>query len=291
MCTYIKYKMPYQKPTFSRNKRYIIDTIALMRPLCRPTRRQQRRKKLRKTRRHMRLGGGGWWKAQQKLSPEIPYDEIKIGDSIGTGVHGTVYSGYYGTTEVALKVIRATDNTEKTKIENEVHILSNLRHPNIVTFYGVSKKIVYPGSSIIEFYLCTEKLDYSLDTILHGTGTDSRRYRISLEQKLQISLEIANGLVYLHAERNNYVHRDLKPGNICVNCIPEMIDDTLTVKNITAVKIIDCGASREVIRKGRNRSMTIGIGSPIYMAPELIKLSDTLSDDGIYNESVDIYSF
>ena len=213
----------------------------------------------------------------------IPYKELVFICKVGQGASGTVYKGKWTKKErnipVALKKITVSPfNISKKDVYNEIideinreaSTLANpdLEHPNIVKFYGMSITTI-DNSQI--FILCTELLDSSLNDML-----DSQT--LTLEQKLYISLEIAKGLNHLHAK--DYVHRDLKPANVCVNYTK---DKDL---KITAVKIIDCGFSRKVYPNPGDRKMTACLGTPIYMAPELLVEGNTE-----YDESVDIYSF
>jgi len=160
---------------------------------------------------------------------------------------------------------------------HEAKILNKLKHPNIISFYGMSET---PQNQPI---LCTELMDKSLKVLLYST-----QCLLTLQIKLHISLEIAKGLEYLHEQ--HYVHRDLKPGNICVNYNDQN-------RCITGVKLIDCGGSRaipvpdtpdqidtSVVGK---RRMTANVGTPVYMAPELTSTDKSTN----YHNSVDIYSF
>ena len=73
---------------------------------------------------------------------DIPFDELKIGDKIGTGHFGTVYRGnWHG--DVAIKLLDMTylDN-EKTleQFKQEVGIFRKTRHENLVLFMGACMK-------------------------------------------------------------------------------------------------------------------------------------------------------
>ncbi|KAL9649164.1 hypothetical protein ABK040_004185 [Willaertia magna] len=74
----------------------------------------------------------------------IPVEQIKIEKKIGEGGCGTVYLATWGANKVAIKSIKLTteedDNEENNNedFEREVTLLSQLRHPNIVTFFGVT---------------------------------------------------------------------------------------------------------------------------------------------------------
>jgi serine/threonine-protein kinase ULK/ATG1 len=79
--------------------------------------------------------------------------------------------------------------------------------------------------------------------------------------------QLANGLRYLY--NNNIVHRDIKPRNI------------LLTSNRRVLKIADFGFARQVAQE--NHMYQTVCGSPLYMAPEIIKKSD-------YNNQTDLWS-
>ncbi|KAL9643691.1 hypothetical protein ABK040_016141 [Willaertia magna] len=81
-----------------------------------------------------------YYKKKDTPSFLIPVEEIKIQKKIGEGGCGTVYSAKWGDNTVAIKSIKISDDNdeENEDFEREVSLLSSLRHPNIVTFYGVT---------------------------------------------------------------------------------------------------------------------------------------------------------
>jgi len=90
---------------------------------------------------------------------------------------------------------------------------------------------------------------------------------ISEDSVRHIIKQLLEALQYLHSNLF-IVHRDLKPSNIL--CLSEQTFD---------IKLIDFGFSTSFKANNLNQS----VGSPKYMAPELIK-SET------YNEKVDIWA-
>ncbi|EFC43437.1 predicted protein, partial [Naegleria gruberi] len=75
---------------------------------------------------------------------------------------------------------------------NEALLLSRLRHPNIISFYGVS-------SSPTKRYIAMESL----------------QLKLPFRTKVKIISDICRGIMYLHNLQPNFiVHRDLKPANI-----------------------------------------------------------------------------
>jgi receptor-interacting serine/threonine-protein kinase 1 len=111
----------------------------------------------------------------------------------------------------------------------------------------------------------------SVDDLIYGKGTPA----ISWREKLALCCGIGNGMAYLHAK--GILHRDLKPANI-------LLGD----KQIP--KIADFGLSRRVDRQSVHAlaEKTANIGTPVYMAPELISDNRASEYDGA---KVDVFSF
>jgi len=128
----------------------------------------------------------------------------------------------------------------------EIKILGALKHPNILSLIGVA---------INE--LETDKIYLVAELMHNGTLQEvllKKRDNIDWKLKIKFSLDIAKGLEYLHSHNPKIIHRDLKPANCLVD------------KNWT-VKISDFGLS--TIKSKVEYTMT-SVGTPIYMAPEVI---------------------
>ena len=87
-------------------------------------------------------------------------------------------------------------------------------------------------------------------------------------ERVNIAIEVAEALIYLHLFRPKVIHRDLKAKNV------------LTIEK-NHPKLCDFGLSR---RNSIEETMTVGIGTLLWTAPEILKGTS-------YWEKADIYSF
>ena len=94
----------------------------------------------------------------------------------------------------------------------------------------------------------------------HGTLTSLLRgSTLSSPYKLKCALDSAKGLLFLH--ENKIMHRDFKPDNLLVV--------SKNPNSAVCVKLTDFGTSRVAIEESA-KNYTKGLGTPIYMSPELV---------------------
>ena len=201
--------------------------------------------------------------AESQLSTRLDADEIAMGPVLGVGGYGTVFRGTWRGVDVAVKVYNQTimaDFATRSDFEREVEMCFKLRMPYIVSFYG---KTVSPDKT----YIVMEYVPYgSLARLL-------AKRRFSLRYKVRMALDIARGMNYLH--KNRIIHRDLKPDNVLVASIDP--------DSCVCGKLSDFNTSRFVGNEAL-MTKTRGVGTPIYMAPEI-------HDGRHYSSAADVYSF
>lgn len=200
-----------------------------------------------------------------EVSQRLDPDEIELfGKPIGDGAFGTVYRGRYRGTAVAVKVLRRQNELGSEQNNNfikEIDLFHKLRNPYIVNFIGAS---YVPGKLCI----CTELLE-------RGTVLELiQKAKISLALKVKLMLDAACAIEFLH--ENGVLYRDLKPDNLLVFSVSHNA-------NVNC-KLSDFGTARTVEDPTMLMQYSGGIGTPIYMAPELMNASK-------YNAKVDVYSF
>ncbi|KAG2433495.1 hypothetical protein HYH02_012613 [Chlamydomonas schloesseri] len=191
---------------------------------------------------------------------EIDPKELTLGQRIGIGSYGEVYKGSWRGTEVAVKRFLEQNLSPPTirDFRDEVLIMSKLRHPNIVLFMGAVTQS--NQLAIVTQFVARG----SLFRLLHRTKEvlDPRR-------RLNMALDIAKGMEYLHNCKPVLVHRDLKSPNL-------LVDRDWTVK------VCDFGLSK--VKMDTFLTAKTQGGSPAWMAPEILRSERC-------DEKSDVFSF
>ncbi|KAB2598652.1 mitogen-activated protein kinase kinase kinase YODA-like [Pyrus ussuriensis x Pyrus communis] len=194
-------------------------------------------------------------------NPPSPGSRWKKGKLLGRGTFGHVYVGFNSESGemCAMKEVTLFSDDAKSKesakqLNQEIALLSRLRHPNIVQYYGSE-------SVDDKLYIYLEYVSGgSIYKLLQDYGQFGELAIRSYTK------QILSGLAYLHAK--NTVHRDIKGANILVDPSGR-------------VKLADFGMAKHITGQSCPLSFK---GSPYWMAPEVIKNSSGA------NLAVDIWS-
>uniref|UniRef100_A0A0E0D5C0 mitogen-activated protein kinase kinase kinase n=1 Tax=Oryza meridionalis TaxID=40149 RepID=A0A0E0D5C0_9ORYZ len=181
------------------------------------------------------------------------------GALLGSGSFGMVYEGisdegaFFAVKEVSLLDQGSNAQQSILALEQEIALLSQFEHENIVQYYGTDKE--------------ESKLYIFIELVTQGSLSSLyQKYKLRDSQVSAYTRQILNGLVYLH--ERNVVHRDIKCANILVHANG-------------SVKLADFGLAKEMSKINMLRSCK---GSVYWMAPEVVNPKKT------YGPQADIWS-
>jgi len=175
----------------------------------------------------------------------IDLRKLNMGMAFAQGAFGKLYRGTYNGEDVAIKLLEKPENDQERaqlmeqQFAQEVMMLANLRHPNVVRFIGACRKPMV-------WCIVTE---YAKGGSVRQFLMRRQNRAVPLTVAVKQALDVARGMTYMHGL--GFIHRDLK-------------SDNLLIFGDKSIKIVDFGVARiEVQTEG----MTPETGTYRWMAP------------------------
>ncbi|KAL0251717.1 hypothetical protein GEMRC1_000929 [Eukaryota sp. GEM-RC1] len=136
------------------------------------------------------------------LCPQIPSNQIVLGERIAEGGFAVVYSATWFDLPVAVKMVSLTEKG-KLKLQQELNLLINLNHPSILRVFGIS------------FF------QDSIGIVMERASSSLPAPNSLTSSTLRYAKELCQAVKFLHLK--SVVHGDLKPANIL------LVDDHVRV--------------------------------------------------------------
>ncbi|XP_060218600.1 U-box domain-containing protein 33-like isoform X2 [Lycium barbarum] len=185
---------------------------------------------------------------------------------IGEGGYGSIYRGLLRHTQVAIKMLHPHSLQGPSEFQQEVNILSKLRHPNIVTLIGACPE----AWTLVYEYLPNGSLE---DRLTCKGNTPP----LSWQTRIHVAAELCCALIFLHScTARGVIHGDLKPSNILLDA------------NFVS-KLSDFGICRVISEEDfSENSTTLGYrtdpkGTFAYMDPEFLETGELTPKSDVYS--------
>ncbi|CAM8952583.1 unnamed protein product [Rhodiola kirilowii] len=203
----------------------------------------------------------------------VATDQFASSNLIGVGSFGSVYKGILNEGEklIAVKVMNLTKHGAIKSFWRECKALSKIRHKNLLKIISCCSSLDFKGNDFMA--LVYELMpNWNLESWLHESTS------LKLEQRLDIAIDIASALDYLHNRCVPQIaHCDLKPSNVLLDG-----DMVAHVGDFGLAKLLRGPGDTEVAKEG---SSTIVVKGTVGYIPPEYGMSGNVSRQG------DMYSY
>lgn len=239
----------------------------------------------------------------------IDPQEIFLQRIIGEGTFGRVWSAKWRSASVAVKefvfaqaAVAGKSSMQQEIVEEiigEAGMMAILRHPNVLQLFGCS---LTAQAIWIVSELC------SLGSLRQVLDDNDRSLPVQI--RISLALQVAEGMTYLHNQDPPIIHRDLKSHNIFVHetfidtdeveepkksketiskddsqhNVPWWKPQKMTTRSTLVAKIGDWGSARATL--SGSRTMTHGVGTACWLAPEVIKHARSSKYSDVYGYGI-----
>ena len=190
----------------------------------------------------------------------LTWGPLEIRRTIGHGRFGTVHVAWDPTLEreVALKILRSAD--QSAAVIREARLLARVRHPNVVTVYGVDQHDNAVGlwMDLIE--------GLTLRQVLAVRGV------LGAQEAALIAIDLCRAVAAVH--KAGLLHRDIKVHNVMREAGGRIV-------------LMDFGAGE--VRSDPTRAVDGIIGTPVYAAPEIFSGAPATIASDVYSVGVVLY--
>ena len=204
--------------------------------------------------------------AMARVAPqELPCGPYRLGNLLGSGGMGSVYSAERADGEVAqrvaVKLLRpGADAPElRQRFLAERQILATLSHPNIARLLDAGHRQDGQPYLVMEY--------------VEGKPIDVYAAGLGVRRKLRLFLKVCAAVSYLH--RNLVVHRDLKPANVLVT--PE-----------GEPKLLDFGIAK-LVDSAESTTTNSRMLTPAYASPEQVSGEPITTASDVYSLGAVLY--
>jgi serine/threonine protein kinase len=204
---------------------------------------------------------------RSSVADPLTWRHLENLEKIGKGLFGNVYRAWDALLqrEVALKLCRWTDDSTEAWAHftlQEARLLARIRHPNVVTVYGVDHHEGTLGVWMEYIRGCT------LAAFLREHG------QLTAREAAPIGVDVCSGVACAHAL--GYLHRDIKTKNV-------MREDA------GRIVLLDFGLSQDLHNTSSAEAAYQIRGTILYMAPEVMRGEQATVQSDIYGIGVLLY--